>query len=310
MISLSMDQMNTSFLTQGSGAGGGAATQNQFMMAMQMCMQMLNSLMGAMGSMGGSSLPQMGGFGGTGGASNGLPGFLGSMPSLGGGGFSSPSYGGGGGYSSPSYGGGGYSTPITGGSGTSAPPMMNGPVGAPTGGISGITPYQGDLPDADRWSMCGLIAAQGMARSLGNDMPMSEIKNIASSNGYYDNGMKGPQSEVNLLQKMGIPAHMESNLDWNKVIKTVQSGRPVFLDTEQHYFVIEGYDPNTGKFDFGNSAKAMKASGGNTWYSPDELARVFGGTCTPRSLIYADVPLAQGQGPGQGQQQTPATSAA
>lgn len=293
MINLGSNPFLSNSMGFMGGAGGGASAQNQMMMAMQMMqtfMQMLNMVMGAMSSMGSMGLPMSGGFGGMGGGGGaGLTDFLGTAPSLADGGSASPSLSGG---SAPSVDFGTVGATSTGAS----------PVGAPAGGIAGITPYQGDLPNADKWSMCGLVAAQGMARSLGNTMPMSEIKNIASSNGYYNNGMKGPQSEVNLLNKMGIPAHMESgNLDWNKVAKTVQAGRPVILDTEQHYFVIEGYDPSTGKFDLGNSARAMKASNGNTKYTPQEIVSVFGARCTPRSLIFADAPLPGGAGQGQAQ---------
>ena len=86
---------------------------------------------------------------------------------------------------------------------------------------------------------------------------------------------------MRLLKDLSIPSHTETPVNWDKVKEQVQSGKPVIISTPNHYFVVEGYNAQTGKFDCGNSALAMKASGGTqTELSPDELARWGGGAPT------------------------------
>lgn len=273
----------------GMSSGGMQSMLMQMMQMMQMMMQMFMSMNG-----GGGGMPMNSNFGG-GGGDNGMNSFLGG----GGGGYGggAPSYGGGG----PSYGG----APSYGGSpasgGAPASPS-NIPWGAPPTSITGITPDQFGLSDPDKGTMCGLVAAQGMARSMGNGISMDQIKQIAVSNGYWNQGMKGVDSEMALLNKMGVPAQ-KGPVDWGKAAKEVQAGRPVILDTAQHYFVVEGYDPASGQFDFGNTAKAMKASRGRTKFRPEELPSVFGADCTPRTMIFSGAPQNGQAGGQQGQQQ-------
>jgi len=159
-----------------------------------------------------------------------------------------------------------------------------------TGGTSpaslrGITPSQ--VTDAagfsDQWSLCGPIAAVAASRATGKPVSLEEARNVALQGGNYTpgDGMHGPDSEVRLLKDLGIPAHTESPVNWDKVKEQLAAGKPVILSTPKHYFVIEGYNEKTGKFDCGNSALAMKASGGTqTELSPSELANWGGGAPT------------------------------
>ena len=96
--------------------------------------------------------------------------------------------------------------------------------------------------------------------------------------------MAGPQSQVNLLNRMGVASTLENGVDWAKVARSVQAGQPVIIDTPKHYLVVEGFDAASGRFDFGNSAKVLKASRGQNWMTPDQIAGVgLGGM---RSSIY------------------------
>src|SRR4030095_9793132 len=61
---------------------------------------------------------------------------------------------------------------------------------------------------------------------------------------------------------------------------------PVIIDTPGHYFVAEGYDPTTDKFDFGTSATDLK--GGSRWMSPAELNRTNIGAA--RAALFLDNP--------------------
>jgi hypothetical protein len=166
----------------------------------------------------------------------------------------------------------GGSTPATGG-------------GSSPASLKGITPSQ--INDAagfsDQWSLCGPIAAVAASRATGKPVSLEEARNVAIQGGNYTpgDGMHGAESEVRLLKDLGIPSHTETPVNWDKVKEQVQSGKPVIISTPNHYFVVEGYNEATGKFDCGNSALAMKASGGTqTEVSPSELASWGGGTPT------------------------------
>lgn len=149
--------------------------------------------------------------------------------------------------------------------------------------LQGITPSQAQATQfPDQWSLCGPIAATGVARALGKDMTIEQARKIGMDGGnyVYDQGMQGPESEVRMLADMGIKSHTESPVDWEAVKADIARGVPVIISTPKHYFVVEGYDPATGKFDFGNTALAMKASNGKTWFYPDEIASMGGGAPT------------------------------
>jgi hypothetical protein len=99
-----------------------------------------------------------------------------------------------------------------------------------------------------------------------------------------EQGMAGPQSQVKLLQQMGVNATLTQGVDWGRVASETQAGRPVIIDTPQHYWVAEGYDPASGRFNFGNSARVLKATGGRTWLTAQEMAAING----PRSAIFME----------------------
>jgi hypothetical protein len=151
--------------------------------------------------------------------------------------------------------------------------------------LQGITPSQ--ITDAagfsDQWSLCGPIAAVAASRAMGKPVSLEQARSVALQGGNYTpgDGMHGAESEVRLLKDLGIPSHTETPVNWDEVKEQLKAGKPVIISTPAHYFVIEGYNEKTGKFDCGNSALAMKASGGTqTELSPSELASWGGGTPT------------------------------
>lgn len=145
--------------------------------------------------------------------------------------------------------------------------------------LHGITPYQyGQEALATGASdyICGPIAATAFVKANGRDMTLTESLNVARQMGVIDpaNGMHGIESTARLIRQLGGQAttgRPESNL----IVSEILAGRPVIVDTNAgskgHYFVIEDYDKETGRFDFGNSARALKASGGRTWFTLNEL---------------------------------------
>lgn len=149
--------------------------------------------------------------------------------------------------------------------------------------LRGITPsqakYATDVDPTDGWSMCGPIAAVGVASAFGINVDMGTAKQIAAGVGWTSaNGMAGPQSQVALLKKLGLDASYNT-LNWDSVKNEVQAGKPVILNAMStngkigHYFVVEDYDASTGKFYLGNSLLSLNNTihGGNAWVTPAEL---------------------------------------
>jgi hypothetical protein len=135
-------------------------------------------------------------------------------------------------------------------------------------------------------AVCGPAAAVAFARANGRNPTLREAKELAQSAGVWDvgNGMHGPASEVQLLQKMGVQARLQQGADWASVAQEVQAGRPVIIDTPNHYFVASGFDPQTGEFEFGQSAGVLRAAKGRTRFKPQDLPSLNMGS--PRATIF------------------------
>ena len=146
------------------------------------------------------------------------------------------------------------------------------------------------LDDETAWAVCGPAAAIAFARRTGRNPSMREAIGLARQVGWTaDAGMAGPSSQRALLERMGIASRLEEGApDWRKVAADVQRGNPVTISTDGHYFVAERYDPDTGTFDFGNSAAVLRASGGRRWFRPEEIASL--GMGAPRAALYLDNP--------------------
>lgn len=150
-----------------------------------------------------------------------------------------------------------------------------------------LTPDQAALMDPDKWSLCGPVAAIAFARAYGRAPTVAEAKRLAREVGWTPNaGMAGPQSQVALLQRMGVASTL-ADASAERVAADVQSGNPVIISTPQHYFVAERYDPKTGKFYFGTSGTVLSRTGGKAWMTLEEVQRVGKGL---QGAIYLDNP--------------------
>ncbi len=139
-------------------------------------------------------------------------------------------------------------------------------------------------------AVCGPAAAIAFARKNGRNPTMQEAVGLAREVGWTaSSGMAGPASQQRLLQRMGVAARLEEGApDWRSVAADVQRGNPVTISTPGHYFVAERYDPESGAFDFGESARVLKASGGKRWFRPEELSSL--GMGEPRASLFIDNP--------------------
>jgi hypothetical protein len=142
------------------------------------------------------------------------------------------------------------------------------------------------LTTAEALAVCGPAAAVAFSRANGRNPTLREAKELAQNLGLWDVdvGMHGPASQVQLLEKMGVPSRLAEGADEAALAREVLAGRPAIIDSPQHYFVATGYDPQTRQFDFGESAKVLKASGGRSRYRLDELASL--GMGPPRASIF------------------------
>jgi flagellum-specific peptidoglycan hydrolase FlgJ len=132
------------------------------------------------------------------------------------------------------------------------------------------------LDEATADAVCGPAAAIAFARKMGRNPTMTEAVGLAKKVGWTAAaGMAGPASQLKLLQSMGIPASLEEGPpSAARMIASIRAGNPVTTSSRGHYFVAEGYDPATGKFDFGESARVLKRSGGNSWYTLEEVSNL------------------------------------
>jgi flagellum-specific peptidoglycan hydrolase FlgJ len=145
---------------------------------------------------------------------------------------------------------------------------------------------QQGLSAAEALAVCGPAAAVAFARANGRQPTLREAKELAQNLGVWDQstGMYGPASQVKLLANMGVKANLQEGTDWGAVAREVQAGRPVIVDTPMHYYVVTGYDPQTGEYEFGASAGVLTRSGGKTRWRPEELPSL--GMGSPRATIY------------------------
>lgn len=153
--------------------------------------------------------------------------------------------------------------------------------------VRSITPDQlkdgPTLSISEAYAACGPAAAVAFARAIGHDMTLDQATTAARTVGWNAwSGMAGPRAELALLASIGIEAHQrgesEDTIDWERVIGDVQAGVPVMVVTARHYYVAEGYDAETGKLDFGNSALTLAGAGKQRWFRPDEIAGLGYGT--------------------------------
>jgi hypothetical protein len=139
---------------------------------------------------------------------------------------------------------------------------------------------------------CGPAAAVAFANATGHPISLDTAVALARQVGWTPTqGMAGPYSQISLLQKLNIPATIETGLNAAKIASEVRSGRPVIIRTSGrgmsipgHYFVAERYDPATGSYDLAQSALVLKSAAGRRWFSLDEIVSLGAGF--PTHAIY------------------------
>lgn len=146
------------------------------------------------------------------------------------------------------------------------------------------------LTTAEALAACGPAAAVAFANATGRPISLDRAVAVAREVGWTPTkGMSGPYSQLSLLQKLNIPATLETGPDPARIKREVQAGRPVIIRTAGanvpgHYFVAERVDAATGRFDLGQSALVLRTSSGRRWFTLGEIASLGAGS--PTHAIY------------------------
>ena len=151
------------------------------------------------------------------------------------------------------------------------------------------------LSSGDAMAFCGPAAALAFAQTYGRNPTVDEAKQLAQQVGWNPSqGMAGVGSEVKLLNAMGVDAHATQGVDWAQVGRDASGGNPVIIDTPGHYYYVDGYNADSGKFHVGTSGTDLR--GGSEWMSADQINGMPQSGGNARAAIFADHPLS---GPGQ-----------
>jgi tape measure domain-containing protein len=116
--------------------------------------------------------------------------------------------------------------------------------------------------EAEIESICGPIAAEGVARALGHAVDLKELARGAEAAGLGnfrgDVGTFGNAGEIGILKRAGVDAQTVSQAEAEAL---AAQGIPIIINTAKHFWAAQGYDPATGKFDVG-ATNVFKAGGG------------------------------------------------
>jgi hypothetical protein len=126
-------------------------------------------------------------------------------------------------------------------------------------------------------AICGPNVAEAFQKFYGNStFTPDQIVNLAQEQGLWSQatGMHGPQAEEALLNRMGIPAQYSPTLNVQDLQNKVMSGSMGAISTPGHYFDLQGYDPNTGLYDTGQTGSVYK--GGGRYLSMDQMQKLAG----------------------------------
>ncbi|HYW88705.1 MAG TPA: lytic transglycosylase domain-containing protein, partial [Chloroflexota bacterium] len=107
-----------------------------------------------------------------------------------------------------------------------------------------------ELTTDESYAACGPAAAVRFAQAYGRNPTLREAVDLAQTVGWTSaQGMAGIGSEQALLNKMGIPTKLTTDVD--AMAREAQTGNPVTISTPGHYFYADSYDPNSGAFHVG-----------------------------------------------------------
>src|SRR5215471_18241112 len=144
---------------------------------------------------------------------------------------------------------------------------------------------QPQLSNDEAYAACGPAAAVRFASMYGRNPTLREATDLAATVGWTSaQGMAGLGSEKALMDKMGV-ATKAVGPDVQAMAREAQTGNPVTISTQNHYFFADGYDPQSGAFHVGQSGLDLK--GGSEWMTPDQMQALQGRI---QGALFADNP--------------------
>jgi TP901 family phage tail tape measure protein len=123
--------------------------------------------------------------------------------------------------------------------------------------------YELGLPKDQADAACGPAAVAIFMQMMGRTPNAEEVMRIAAKNGWTkEAGMGGPAAFARTLGDLAIEAAADFTPTRQEAQDQLLSGHATAFSTaggnvplsSGHYFVSQGYDTNTGKFDFGETA--------------------------------------------------------
>ena len=171
-----------------------------------------------------------------------------------------------------------------------APPAANvgSSVARPSSGVVVPNQFAIGLPTDEALAACGPVAAIAFAQVYGRNPTPTEAMDLAKQSGWTaEGGMNGIYNEKRLLDKLNLPNQLEVGQNWDHIRAEAVQHQPVVLATPGHYFVIDGYDPNTGAYHVGQSGKVYRS--GSDWMTPAQISAVAG---APSGALFTVHPLA------------------
>jgi len=126
-------------------------------------------------------------------------------------------------------------------------------------------------------AVCGPEVAAAFARYYGKSIDPDDIVNTARTYGLWtaQTGMRGPQAQKKLLDTLGIPVQFSPEVNVGALQQAMAEGRTGALSTPNHYFFLQGYNPQTGQYDTGQSGSVYK--GGGRYLTLDQIKALGGG---------------------------------
>jgi hypothetical protein len=131
------------------------------------------------------------------------------------------------------------------------------------------------LTSDEAYAACGPAAAVRFADRYGRNPTLKEAVDLARSVGWTpQQGMAGLGSEKALMDKLQVPTKLVNGPQWDTFAQEAQTGNPVTISTQGHYFFADGFNPTTGAFHVGRSGLDLK--GGAEWMTPDQMTNLMG----------------------------------
>jgi hypothetical protein len=106
-------------------------------------------------------------------------------------------------------------------------------------------------------SICGPIAATGIANALGKAVSLVDVEKISEQIGAFTpgQGTHGTGAFERILSALGIDSRTAS---FQEAVNAAMQGIPVAISTPLHYFLAQGFDQATQQFDVGQTGLALK----------------------------------------------------